>query len=359
MRQSSFLLLVVVSCSSSGNGVPTLQTLPYVDPDPGPAQHVVRTPSGQVYASFADGRVLRLGAGAGKWEVVDAPPIVGTIADFQSGLLLGVSSQGIMEIRDSGIVPLEPAVPMPAVSGGYGAIRARDASGKFRLIAAGEAAESATISVGEWSLGQASWTLTAVSLPIAHYLPATSATVTAAGQIFYRPNNSGIWEVDIAGKVTEERVACTHEMFRPSHPDYAACQQDTVLLTSAEGDLLAMNAMFEVWQLGSSASSPSRVVAGSPPNLPPVDGNGFSYYAISPQAPYAAPDGKLWLAFRWGDNTPDDLGYLFSAYPRGGGPWKFLRSDLPRNVQLFGAAAEPLIMNGSGDAGFELISVAQ
>ncbi|HEX2872787.1 MAG TPA: hypothetical protein VHP33_16105 [Polyangiaceae bacterium] len=179
---------------------------------------------------------------------------------------------------------------------------------------------------------------------------------TGAGRLFFRPAEAGVWEIEATTAATREVVACAHEMFRPSHPDYAPCQQDTVLFRGPDHEVWAINAMFEVWRIP-AGGAPKRVVAGEPPGRVLKDGSGGNFFAIQTVAPWVAPDGTLWLAFRWGDNSGDDVSYLYKAEP-GASTWQLLRDDLPRNLQLFDGGATPLLSNGSAEDGFQLWRVA-
>jgi hypothetical protein len=331
-----------------------LVPLPALEPDPGSAVLAVTTPAGHTLVSLAQGTMVRLEAGKSSWEPFEFPALQGLVVDEQ-GTNLGINTAGLVEVLDDELSAL--AMPVPPAAEGYRAIRGRDANGRFWFTAGAYAdASTSTLFVGHWAPGEESWTSVFTSIPHEHALPVNAPVFTGAGGLFFRPAEAGVWEIEPTTAVTREVVSCTHEMFRPSHPDYAACQQDTVLFRGPDHDAWAINAMFEVWRIP-AGGAPKRVVAGEPPGRVLKDGSGGNFFAIQTVSPWVAPDGTLWLAFRWGDNSGDDVSYLYKAEP-GASTWQLLRDDLPRNLQLFDGGATPLLSNGSAEEGFELWRVA-
>jgi hypothetical protein len=316
------------------------------------AASALQTRDGQVYVSLLDGAWLRLTADGAAWEAALPPAVRSLVADHQQGQTLGLGTDGTwLRAGAAGFAALEPGVPsLPATFAGNRSVLGRDARGSMWAI--GQAVGSTAF--GDLALHRldpdagTTWQLERFPIHIGrHIFPATSPAMTSEGRFFYRPLESGLWEVDRAGRALVERVPCTHPLFRASHPDYLDCQEDTVVFAGRHGQLLLLNPNHELWRLAPGSSTPALVVKGALPQLVLTDEAGFNFYSPGGYRVYVDPQDRVWLLFRWGDNDPGDTSYLYVADPARGDGWSFVRSDLPRNLLIFGDGPGPLLTGGS------------
>jgi hypothetical protein len=98
-------------------------------------------------------------------------------------------------------------------------------------------------------------------------------------------------------------------------------------------------------------------VKGELPSLEKTNADGTNRYTPGQPLWYVDPKGRVWLEFRWGNNTGDDVAYLYVAEPAKRDGWTFLSKALPRNSVPFGDGETPLVSNGSQETGLQLFRV--
>lgn len=332
-----------------------LVTLP-ADFQTGPATDAVQTKDGRVYALPIEGGMLRLASDGGAWDVLPAPTMRRFLHDFQANETLAISgaSPDVYREVDGGFVPLIENMPQLTVDNAY--LRGRDATGTLWATTVPTAGMSTHLSV--WRLEAAdpsAWKFDLVPLAdLGQTIPATNSTLTSDGRLFFRPYNSGVWEVDRANAVMVERVKCDHELFRASHPDYRACQEDTYLYAGLNGELFILNPNHELWRIPPSSTTPVLVVKGELPKLEVKNPNGTNRYAPGGPRVYVDPKGRVWLCFTWGNNDSDDTSYLYVVDPAKEDAWTYLIDALPRNLVLFGNGELPLISSQDSATGLKL-----
>ncbi len=352
--------LVLAGCGPDAAGIPVVK-LP-VDAARPVAALAVQSRDGRVHASLFDGSWVRLTADGSVWEAAPGPAVKGLLLDHQQGLTLALGADGSwLRAAAGAYAPLEPPVPpLPASFEGQRAVLGRDAQGRLWATAAatsGTAAGGLALHRLEPDAGSA-WQVERVPLAIVrHTIPAASPALTAAGRLFYRPLESGLWEVDRAGGAVVERVPCSHPLFRPSHPDYVACQEDWLLAAGRGGELFVLTPGHELWRLPPGSTTPQLAVQGALPGLEVQNELGFNRYAPGGYQLYVDPRDRVWLLFRWGDNVPDDVSYLYLADPAHGDGWALVRKDLPRNLRLSGDGPGPLLFSGSPEDGLLVFRV--
>lgn len=314
----------------------------------GVASFSLQTTSGDVYVSTFMGKWLRLKKGATTWEVVTEPGLTSVVADFQQGKALGLSTTmgGYAIETTTGFALLDPPVNVPP-----GTPLGRDKDGTLWAMNA-----SAThVLLSKWDPGARVWTTENLTYPV---LPAGTPTgFTSTGRLFLRPHDKGLFEADRDTKTVVERVPCTHPMFRPSHPDSRACQEDTTLLGDLDGSLLIATPNREVWRLPARATEPVLVVKSELSGITRPDPEGLSFIGI-PQVHLDAKR-RLWLVYRWGLNTSTDVVHLHVADATAAQPvtWVKLRDDLERNMRAYGVGPTPVLSTGSLDQGLNVIRI--
>lgn len=311
----------------------------------------IQTTTGDLYVSTIRGSWLRMKKGGTAWETLGPPGLSRTAPDFQQGKALGLLSNnsGVAVESATGFMLFDPPVNAPPL----GILLGRDKSG----LVWSTAFSPTHVLLSKWNAASATWTTENLAYDL---LPAGTETVlTGTGSVFMRPANKGLFEADRDGKRMVERVPCTHPMFRASHPDFRACQQDSTLVGDADSVLIA-TANHEVWRFSSGASEPVLVVKGELQGVTlPVDANGNSIVGI-PQV-HLDSKRRLWLIYRFGRNVGDDVAELHVADTSGTQPstWQRLRGDLERNMRLFGVGPTPVLSTGSEDQGLRVIRVEE
>lgn len=322
----------------------------------------VQTPGGTVYATTADNMTRRLAAAA-TWQVdtLLASPLY--VPNYADGQLIALSAGGMYRVTDDGFV-LVPGVTPPV----FGTLGTQPLDSMLG-IAADQTMWALTTNLGTTTtplLGLAKrgandseWTSYQLQLPsIAHQAP-WSRTFTQSARVVWRVSGGGIFEADVASATVRERVACTHELFLPSHPDYAACEEDwNVYASNADDSIWILSPARELWRLLPGNVAPTRVVRGPLPGLPLTNSDGTNKYALG-QSVYADPAGRVWLSFRWGNNDGDDTSFLYVADGNTAGTWSLVASDLPRNITLNPLGRTPLIASGTSEDGFLLMRVEE
>lgn len=309
----------------------------------------IQTTTQDIYVSSIRGSWLRMKKGGTAWENLGPPGLSRTAIDFQQGKALGLLSNntGVAIEAPTGFTLLDPPVnPPPA-----GSLLGRDKNGVFWSTAS----SPTHVLLSKWDPASTTWTTENLAYDL---LPAGTETVlTGTGSVFVRPANKGLFEADRDGKRMLERVPCTHTMFRASHADFRACQQDSTLVGDADSVLIA-TANHEVWRFSSGASEPVLVVKGDLQGVTlPVDANGNSIVGI-PQV-HLDSKRRLWLIYRFGLNVGTDVAELHVADVSGTQPstWQRLRGDLERNMRLFGVGPTPVLSTGSEDQGLRVIRI--
>ena len=333
----------------------------------GPALTAVQTKEGRIFATPSSGGFLRLAADGGAWEDVPAPAMQRYVPDFKEGLSLGqgANATGLFRASGDAFIGFEPPVPVlghVAFSNvGWSAPLGRDATGVFWATAAPTFGSlDGRVFVAHLDpAAPADWIIEEVPIDSqGQSLPASKPAMTSDARFFFRPYNSGIWEIDLPNHVVVERVKCEHELFRPSHADYVQCQEDTYVFAGRDGELFILNPNRELWRLPARGTTPALAVKGELPKLDKVTEAGFNRYSGTPLT-YVDPKGRVWLGFRWGENIGSDTSYLYVAEPAKSDAWTFLKKDLPRNIALFGDGNGPLISSGSQDTGLVMFRVAE
>lgn len=311
----------------------------------------IQTTTGDVYVSTIRGSWLRMKKGATAWENLGQPGLSRTAPDFQQGKALGLLSNntGVAVETATGFMLLDPPVNAPPT----GALLGRDTSGVFWSTSS-----SAThVLLSKWDAASTTWTTENLAYDL---LPAgTETALTGTGSVFMRPANKGLFEADREDKRLVERVPCTHAMFRPSHPDFRACQQDSTLVGDVDAVLIA-TANHEVWRVSPGASEPVLVVKGDLQGVTlPVDANGNSIVGI-PQV-HLDSKRRVWLIYRFGLNVGSDVSELHVADLSGAPPatWQRLRGNLERNMRLFGVGPTPVLSTGSEDQGLRVVRIEE
>lgn len=322
----------------------------------GPAMQAVQTKDGRVYAVPSEGGLLRLAADGGAWDVVEGLAVQRFVRDFQANEALGFAagSPDVLHEVDGGFVPLMANQPQLTLD--LTALRGRDATGT--LWAAAVPTSGMTTHLSLWRLeatDPSAWKFDLVPLEnLGQTIPASNATLTSDARLFFRAIESGVWEVDRANKVMVERVTCDHELFRPTHPDYRACQEDTFLVAGRGGELFILNPHRELWRIPPSTTTPMLMVRGELPRLDRVNPDGTNRYSPGAPSLYVDPRGRVWLSFRWGNNDSDDTAYLYVVDPAQASGWTFLSGELPRNIVLFGNGERPLLSSQTLASGLML-----
>lgn len=311
----------------------------------------IQTTTQDVYVSTIRGSWLRMKKGGTAWENLGPPGLSRTTPDFQQGRALGLLSNnsGVAVETATGFTLLDPPVNAPP----SGTLLGRDTSGGFWSMTS-----SAThVLLAKWDAASTAWTTENLAYD---QLPAgTETALTGAADLFVRPANKGLFVADRDGKKMVERVPCTHPMFRASHPDFRACQQDSTLVGDVDSVLVA-TANHEVWRVNAGASEPVLVVKGDLQGVTlPIDANGNSIVGV-PQV-HLDSKRRLWLIYRFGLNVGSDVSELHVADLGGAPPatWQRLRGDLERNMRLFGVGATPVLSTGSEDQGLRVIRIEE
>lgn len=315
----------------------------------GVASMSIQTTTQDVYVSTIGGSWLRLKKGGTEWEDLGlVAGLMSTAPDFQQGRALGLRSTDATVAIESatGFTSLDPPVNAPP-----GTLLGRDTSGLFW-----SATSSQThVLLSKWDAASTTWTTENLAYEL---LPAgTETALTGTGSVFMRPANKGLFVADRESKRLVERVPCTHAMFRPSHPDYRACQQDSTLVGDVDAVLIA-TANHEVWRVSPGASEPVLVVKGDLQGVTlPVDANGNSIVGI-PQL-HLDSKRRVWLIYRFGLNVGSDMSELHVADLSGAPPatWQRLRGNLERNMRLFGIGPTPVLSTGSEDQGLRVVRI--
>lgn len=317
----------------------------------GAAGMSIQTTTQDLYVSTIRGAWLRMKKGGTAWENLGPPGLSRTASDFQQGKALGLLSNnaGVAIESATGFTLLDPVVNAPP----SGTLLGRDKNGVFWSVSS----STTHVLLSKWDAAGTTWTTENLAYDL---LPAGTETVlTGTGSVFMRPANKGLFEADRDGKRLVERVPCTHTLFRPSHPDYRACQQDTTLVGDSDSVLIA-TANHEVWRFSSGASEPVLVVKGDLQGVTlPVDANGNSIVGV-PQV-HLDSKRRLWLIYRFGLNVGSDVAELHVADVSGTQPstWQRLRGDLERNMRLFGVGPTPVLSTGSEDQGLRVIRIEE
>ena len=364
MALRSIALLLLMGCQPllSADTLKLVQ-LP-ADITTGPALAGVQTREGQIFVAPISGGFLRLGADGGAWDDVPAPVMTRFLPDFQEGLSLAQGPNGLYRDQGERFVAIEPLVPPLSnaafSNAGWSAVLGRDATGEFWATAAPSfGALDGRVFVAHLDPAAADWLYDELPLTFPRQaLPAARPAMTSDSRFFFRPIESGIWEIDLPNHVLVERVTCMHELFRPSHADSTQCQEDTYVFAGRDGVLFILNPNRELWRIDARGTTPTLVVKGELPKLDKVTETGSNRYAGPPQL-YVDPKGRVWLAFRWGENVESDTSYLYVAEPAKRDSWTFLTKDLPRNIALFGDGAAPLVSSGSQNTGLLVFRIAE
>ena len=329
----------------------------------GPATAAVLTKQGHVFAAPISGGFLHL-ADAG-WEP-SSPALGRFVRDFKSNDTFGFPTSGTQTlfVADGGaFTQVEPPVVPPNhpafTSAGLSSLRGSDATGTWWASSAPSfGGFSNTQFLAHLDPGAADWVLEQIPLANpAQTIPASSPAMTSDARFFFRPANSGVWEVDVANKMMVERVTCEHELFDATSPDDKDCQEDTFVFAGLAGELFILNPKRELWRIGARETIPKLVVKGELPSLEKTNADGTNRYTPGQPLWYVDPKGRVWLEFRWGNNTGDDVAYLYVAEPAKRDGWTFLSKALPRNTLPFGDGETPLLSNGSQETGLQLFRV--
>lgn len=325
------------------------------DVQEGPATVAVQTKDGAFFAAPSNGGFLTLSsADAGMWESASGPAMKRFVRDFkdQSTLGEGVMNAGLFSGSQSGFTAVSPAVPglthmAFAPSAPFSAVRGRDATGTWWASSAPSfGGFSGKQFLAHFDVGAADWVVEEVPLAdMGQAVPAASPAMTSDARFFFRPDMSGVWEVDVPNHVMAERVPCSAELF------HGACDKPVFVFGGLGGELFIFNDARELWRIGSRETLATLVVKGALPSLP---GEGARVGAPSF---YADPKGRVWLAFRHGTNVNADVSYLYVAEPAKSDAWTFISSELPRAVVLLGDGDAPLISSTSQDTGLLLYRV--
>jgi hypothetical protein len=322
------------------------------DVQTGLATFAVRTPSGSTFVAPNTGGFLRLAADGASWEALSDRPMVRGYPDFKDGLslALGDANTGIFRAEGDHFVGFEPPVPVlshEAYSNvGWSALRGRDANGVFWATAAPTfgTLDGRLVVAHLDPAAPTEWVYEEVPLAGPRQtIPASAATLTRDGRLFFRVTEGGVWAVDLAAKQVTEVVGCDHELFRPSHPDYPQCKEDTLLAAGPKGELFILNPNREVWRLLPGETSPTLVVKAGLEELVVQDADGYNNYSPGGPQLYVDPKGRLWLVFTWGNNSEADTSYLYAVDPASDDTWNFIRGDLPRGLRPFGDGDTPLL----------------
>ena len=327
------------------------------DVQTGPAIAGVQTKEGRIFAAPVTGGLLRLEADAGTWTELPAPSMQRFMRDFKEGLSVaqGTNNTGLFRAVGEGFSAFDPAVPSlgdPAFSAvGWSSVIGRDATGTFWASVApsfggidGKVVVAHVDPSGDWLYDEVPTMLT---------LGSARPAMTSDARFFFRPHESGLWEIDVPNHALVERVSCEHELFRPSGGSFVKCQEETWVFAGLGGELFLLNANRELWRIAARGTLPALVVKGELPKLA-TEGR-----AVGAPLTYVDPKGRVWLGFRWGTNVDADVSYLYVAEPAKSDKWTFLKKDLPRSIALFGDANTPLISSTSQNTGLLLFRAAE
>lgn len=330
----------------------------------GPATAAVQTRTGHIFATPISGGFLRLGADGGAWDELPPPAMLRSLPDFQGiDTLTQGANDTLFRAEGEGFTALD--VP-PLTHEAFSSVRffgvlGRDATGTFWAAAAPSfGAIDKRVFVARREVDAPSeWKVDEVPLAnLGQTIAAGTPAMTSDARFFFRPANSGLWEIDLANHAVVERVSCDHELFRASGPDYTACQEDTVVFAGRGGELFLLTPNRELWRIAARQTLPELAVKGELPKLDKVTETGANRYGSIPDT-YVDPKGRVWISFRWGENDPTDTSYLYVAEPAKRQSWTFLTRDLPRNMALFGEGPTPLISSGSQDTGLLLFRIVE
>ena len=357
MRLLLLCALALLGCES----VLSAQTFKLVqlpaDVQTGPASIGVQTKEGRIFAGPVTGGLLRLQADAGAWEELPPPSLARFLPDFKDGLALAQGNGGSGLLRAVGddftaFFPTVPALRDPAFTTGLSAVLGRDATGTFwASVAPTFGGINGKVVVAHFDPASADWIYDEV--PTELTLGSARPAMTSDARFFFRPQESGLWEIDVPNHVLVERVPCTHELFRPSGEGFMQCQEQTYVFAGLNGELFLLNAHRELWRVPARGTAPSLVVKGELPRLA-TEGR-----AQAAPLTYVDPKGRVWLGFRWGTNVDGDVSYLYVAEPSKSDKWTFLKKDLPRSIVLLGNANTPLISSVSQNTGLLLFRAAE
>lgn len=320
----------------------------------GPARAGVQTKEGHLFAAPVTGGLLRLSADGGAWE--DATPVVVRfLPDFKEGLSIAQQGDGrLLRTSSAGFVDFEPAVPAlsnPAFSNNTTSfVLGRDARGVLWASASPTFASNdggVTLAHFEGS----DWQYDEVPITFPRQTLALKPAMTSDARFFFRPDQSGLWEIDLPNHALVQRVTCEHELFRASSDAFMPCQEDTQVFAGRNGELFLLNPNRELWRIAASGTTPSLAVKSALPNLEGA--------VVGAPSTYVDPKGRVWLGFRWGRNVDADTSSLYVAEPSKKDAWVYLKSDLPRAIALFGDGDAPVISSTSQNIGLLLFRVTE
>lgn len=350
-------LLVLCALSSLGCqpdlSAATFKLVP-LPPDimTGPARAGVQTKEGRIFAVPLTGGLLRLPTDGGLWEELPAPAMTRFMPDFKEGLTLaqGENTTGLFRASGEIFTALTPTVPAPTA--GFPAVLGRDATGQLWASSAPRfATEDAGVVLAHFdSSSGGEWQYDEVPIPFMQGAISLRPTMTSDARFFFRPDQSGLWEIDLPNHALVQRVTCEHELFRASAQTFMPCQEETFIFAGLGGELFLLNPNHELWRVPARATTPALVVKGT---LPKLEGR-----LIGAPATYVDPKGRVWLGFRRGENVDADTSSLYVAEPGKRDGWLFLKGELPRAIALFGDAEAPLISSTSQNTGLLMFRVA-
>ena len=323
----------------------------------GPARAGVQTKEGRIFATPLTGGFLRL-TDAGVWEELPAPAMQRFFPDFKEGLSIAQGENGgLFRASGDAFIGFEPAVPAlsnPAfASSGWSAVLGRDATGVLWAAATPTfASVDGGVFLARLDPAAADWQYDEVPITFPRQTLALRPAMTSDARFFFRPDDSGLWEIDLPNHTLVQRVTCEHELFRPSSAASMPCKEATFVFAGRDGELFLLNPNRELWRIAARGTLPSLVVKGELPKL----GEGQAFGA---PLTYVDPKGRVWLGFRWGQNVDADTSSLYVAEPARGDKWTFLKRDLPRTIALFGDANTPLISSTSQSPGLLLFRVEE
>lgn len=325
------------------------------DVQEGPGSIAVQTKDGAFFALPSNGGFLTLSAAdAGAWEPASGTAMKRFLRDFkdQSTFGEGVMNAGVFSGTKSGFTAVSPAVPELthmafAPSAPFSLVRGRDATGAWWASSAPSfGGFSGKQFLARLDVGASDWVVEEIPLAdMGQAVQAANPAMTSDARFFFRPDLSGVWEVDVPNHVMAERVACDAELF------HGACDKAVFVFGGLAGELFIFNDARELWRIGSRETIAKLVVKG---DLPSLASEGAR---VGVPSFYVDPKGRVWLAFRHGTNVNGDTSYLYVAEPAKKDAWVFVSKDLPRAVLLLGDGDAPLITSTSQDTGLLLFRV--
>lgn len=301
-----------------------------------------RMPDGTVFAAAFPDKGAILKAGASRWEAF-APPIRSVSLPQADGSVyaMGGPSAGFLFVARGDTLVNERGLPSPASA----------------FI--GKTSDGAV-----WALGEANTLFRGPPGQQTWEAKGTALVGEAGMGVMHAPGRQVLW-LRAEGLVELDADTFARTVLLPcTHPAMRGCAVEVFATPGRHGELFFVNGNdttfneAELWRLDPGATEPVKLAG---PELPELDKRTsddlYNRYRPGPPQLYVDTKDRVWLAFRWGSNDVEDVGYLYGW--TGSGTWQLVSKTLPSNIALGGDGETPLILNNRYDAPFDVRRIVQ